>query len=230
VDYKKTLSLAPQFSRLRKDLIRGALKLDWSSDLEKWRRTLQVTDEEIKEARRELRETGGVVLLYQNGFAPEKVPSPQWQEIPIFRSRYNKYRAAHLYLNGEAMARTEVLYDVEKVAKENLDAKYAGLIAKRVGGVVAREVLGNELDKKQQGVGTLFKMAMYMANQADTRSWLTLPQSFQLARVQVPPGKYRASIRLEDAYGNQGEERPLGEIEVKRAGDIQVLSYRSLND
>ncbi len=230
VDYKKTHQLEPNFSRIRADLIRGALKMDSSSDLHKWRKTLGVTEEEVREAKRELKETGGVVLLFQNGFAPEKTNSPHWHELPAYRPRYSRYRAAHLYLDGEKVARTEMLYDVEKVAMQNLDQKYATYIAKRVAGVVAREVIGHELDKQHQGLGTIVKLAMYAASQPDLRSWLTLPRNFQVARVQVPPGRYHATIRLEDNTGGESEERDLGDVEIKRVGDLEVVAYRSLND
>lgn len=229
VDYKKTLQLAPNFSRIKWDLIRGALWMDSSSDLHKWKKTLGVTDEDVTEARREMKTTGGIALLYQNGFAPEKVPNPSWHELPEYRVRYNKHRAARLYLDGEEVARTEVLFDVEKAAIENMSQKFAGYIAKRVAGVAAREVIGHQLDKQENGLGTIFKLAMYAASQADLRAWSTLPKDFQVARVQRKPGKYKASLRLEDIYGSLGEERDLGEVEVKR-GDIAFLHFRSLND
>ena len=70
---------------------------------------------------------------------------------------------------------------------------------------------------------------MMAASQADLRAWSTLPKDFQVARVQVKPGKYQAEIRLEDIYGNLSNPRPLGTVEVRR-GDIELLQYRSLND
>ena len=228
IDYKKTAELAPDFSRIKLDVVRGALRTENGSELHKWKRTMGVTEEDVKEARQELKSSGSVVLLYQNGMAPEKVSSPSWYEIPEYRPRHNPWRAARLYLDGKEVGRTELLYDVEKVAIQNLKEKYAGLIAKRVAGVVAREVIGDQLDRKAEGLGTILKIAMYAASQPDLRSWLTLPRDFQVARVTAAPGKYRATLRLEGASGALGEEKDLGEVEVRRAGDIALLSYRSL--
>lgn len=228
IDYKKTAELAPEFSRIKLDVVRGALRTENGSELHKWKRTMGVTEEDVREARQELKSSGSVVLLYQNGMAPEKVSSPSWYEIPEYRPRHNPWRAARLYLDGKEVGRTELLYDVEKVAIQNLKEKYAGLIAKRVAGVVAREVIGDQLDRKAEGLGTILKIAMYAASQPDLRSWLTLPRDFQVARVAAAPGKYRATLRLEGASGALGEEKDLGEVEVKRAGDIALLSYRSL--
>jgi hypothetical protein len=198
VDYKKTLQLAPHFSRLPLDLLKGALWSESSSDLRKWKRTLNLDDGDVKKAREEMKTTGGVVLFYQNGFAPEKVPNSAWHELPDYRKRFNLHRAARLYLNGKEVARTEVLYDVEKAAIENMKEKYAGYIAKRLAGVAARETIGYKLDQEKPGLGAIFKIAMFAASQADLRSWSTLPKDFQVARVQVKPGKYprRFALRI----------------------------------
>jgi hypothetical protein len=104
------------------------------------------------------------------------------------------------------------------------------LIAKRVAGVVAREVIGNQLDKQAEGLGTIVKIAMYAASQADLRSWLTLPKEFQAVRAQVAPGRYRATLKLENESGALEGEKDLGQVEVRRPGEISLLSYRSLND
>ncbi len=228
IDYKKTAELVPDFSRIHRDLLRGALRTGNHSEIHKWKKTLGLSEEDVKAARESLRSSGSVVLLYQNGMAPEKIPSPSWYEIPEFRARRNSWKAARLYLDGKEVGRTELLYDVEKVAMQNLREKYAGLIAKRLAGVVAREVIGSQLDRKAEGLGTIVKIAMYAASQPDLRSWLTLPRDFQVLRAQTTPGRYRASIRLESASGALGEEKDLGEVHVKQAGDIALLSYRSL--
>lgn len=230
VGYKKAYDIAPEFEHLKTDLVRGALEADSSSDLFKWKKTLGVGEEEIREAKKDLKDTGGIVLLFQNGFAPEKIISPTWYELPEYRPRFNRHKAAHLFLNGKEVARTEVLYDIEKVAIQNLKDKYATLIAKRVAGVVGREVIGNQLDKQATGLGAIAKLALYATSRPDLRSWLTLPKDFQVARVQVNPGTYKASLRLENQAGELEGEKDLGEVEVKRAGDISLLSYRSLND
>jgi hypothetical protein len=230
VGYKKTYEIAPGLGALRRDLLRGAVELDSANDLHRWKQSLGASEEDVREAKKELRETGAVVLLYANGFAPEKIASPVWHELPEYRSRPNRHVAAHLYLDGREVARTETFYDVDKVAKENLKEKYATLIAKRVGGVVAREVIGDQLDRKAEGLGTILKIAMFAASQPDLRSWLTLPKDFQVARVQVKPGKYHATLRLESENGAIEGERDLGMAEVRRVGDVALVSYRSLND
>lgn len=232
IDYKRTYRINPNLPFLKRDLVRGALEVGHTADMNKWKKELGVTKEEIDEIWKARKETGSVVLLYQNGFAPEKIVSPAWSELPEYRARYNKHRAAHLYLNGERVARSEVFYDVEKVAISNLQQKYATYVAKRVAGVVTREVIGDQIDKhtNNSGLGFIVKVAMAAASKPDLRSWLTLPRDFQIARAEVPPGKYHATLRLENIHGEEEEEKDLGEVEVKGPGSVVLLNWRSLND
>lgn len=232
VDYKRAYRINPKLDLIRKDLVLGALATGNSADLEKWKREFGITDQQIREELQEKRKQGSVVLMFQNGFAPEKVNSQIWHELPEYRQRWNRHRAAVLYLNGERVARSELLYDVEKVAIANLQQKYATYILKRAAGVVVREVVGNEIDKRtnNSGLGTLVKIAMTAASQPDLRSWLTLPANFQIARAEVRPGKYKATVRLENINGSEDAEKDLGEIEIRRPGEVIVLNWRSLND
>jgi hypothetical protein len=96
--------------------------------------------------------------------------------------------------------------------------------------MVVRGVVANQLDKKAQGLGALFEVAMAATDRPDLRSWLTLPKDFEVARVQVPPGKYHATLKLENSSGTLENEKDLGIAEVRQTGDIALLSYRSLND
>lgn len=230
VDYKKAFALMPNFAPLRRDVIRGALQTDNSNDLERYRRQQGVTKEEMQRASKDMRTKGSVVLLFQNGFAPEKVPNPQWQELPEYRLRFNRHRAARLYLDGEEVARSSVLFNVEEAALENMKEKYATYLAKRIAGVAARVVVAHQLDKDNPGLGTLVALAWGAASQADLRSWTTLPKDFQVARAEVKPGTYEATVRLEDIYGNLSNPRPLGKVEIPRAGAVSLVQYRSLND
>ncbi|RYZ98005.1 MAG: hypothetical protein EOP11_21230 [Proteobacteria bacterium] len=128
------------------------------------------------------------------------------------------------------MARSTVLFNVEQAALDNMREKFAGYLLKRAAGVATRVVVAQAIDKNNPGLGTLVALAMGAASQVDLRSWTTLPKDFQVARVEVKPGSYEASVRLEDNYGNLSAPRSLGKVEVKRPGSVNLLQYRSLND
>ena len=60
---------------------------------------------------------------------------------------------------------------------------------------------------------------------ADTRSWLTLPEHVNLARLSLPPGVYDLEVELLDAQGRTLQTETLSAVEVK-AGDWTFVSRR----
>lgn len=230
VDYRKTFEIDPKIPFLKEDLLRGALKIDSESELDKWRRQINVGDSDIAAAAQSLKSTGSVIVVWQNGIAPEKIVSRAWPELPEYRKRFNKDSTATVYVNGQKKTSTQVLYDVEDAAFKNLQQKYALYIAKRVAGVIGREVIGNQVAKttNSDALGALAKITLFMASQPDLRSWLTLPANFQVARVQLVPGNYDISLHLSGQGSDQN--KALGHVEIKKPGDVVLLNYRSLND
>ncbi|MDT9145932.1 hypothetical protein RSW78_25215, partial [Escherichia coli] len=66
--------------------------------------------------------------------------------LPRFYPRHNPVSSAEVALNGAIVGRTAVLHDIESTAIENLDEKYGGLIARRIAGVVAKEVVADQIE------------------------------------------------------------------------------------
>lgn len=60
---------------------------------------------------------------------------------------------------------------------------------------------------------------------ADTRSWLTLPESVHLARLSLPPGVYEFEVELLGRDGRPLDRRTIPDIEVK-SGDWTFVSRR----
>lgn len=232
VDYKKVWDLKPEFTPLRRDLVRGALESDSDSEKDRWERALKTTDDEFSSARRELKKMGSLVVVYQNGVAPIKIESPDWSELPAYQKRYNKYKSANIYVDGKKLASTELLYDIEDVAFKNLKQKYATYITKRIAGVAAKVIIGNQVAKAtgSQDLGMITEIFLLLISRPDLRAWLTLPQNLQMARLQLAPGKYEISLRPVDTSGGEGAVHSLGQVEIKKPGELKLVNFRGLND
>lgn len=61
---------------------------------------------------------------------------------------------------------------------------------------------------------------------ADTRSWLTLPETLHLARLSLPPGVYDLEVELLDRHGHRIRTQIVSGVEV-RAGDWTFVSRRA---
>jgi len=229
IDYKKTYELWPTFPRIGEDLWRTAYLSKIGDQADEWVKKFELTKEQ-KEENKKLGPSGNlseIIVIYENGISPEKKPNPNFRTLPKFFPRLNPARNARVTLNGTIQGETAVLNDVEQVAIQNLDEKYGALVAKKIGGVVVKEVVGNQVANVtgEKGLGELAKIIMYVADQADLRSWNFLPKDLQVARMRVPPGKYQVMV---DALGSSGEvvkSLPLKEVEVESKKKV-FLSYR----
>lgn len=110
--------------------------------------------------------------------------------VPVIRLRPQP--VAHLVLESPlhgARVRTSLLEDVGTVAKRNLEDRVAWMAAKSTVRTFLKRGLREKLHDEHGDfgavVGDLFNI---LTERADLRAWTTLPNSWQAARLFVPPG------------------------------------------
>lgn len=198
VDYKFTAELAPTFPAIGGDLWALAWKMKNREDMEKWEKQYSLSAE-VKAAAKErvsTRRPAEVIVLYQNGISPRKAPDPGFHSVPIFIPRVNPVFTAEVTVSSDTtneslQAKTEILMNIESVAIENLREKWAGIVAKKAAGLIAKSMIGSAIDKKtNSGLGSLLALALYATDGADTRSWNLLPHDLQVSRFSVKGGTY----------------------------------------
>ncbi|MBS1961046.1 MAG: hypothetical protein JST04_02435 [Bdellovibrionales bacterium] len=205
VDYKLVADLLPDWSGIGRDLWAMAWKLKNRDDLARLEEKYKITDKEKAELKRRVspERPGEIVVIFQNGISPKKVPEPNFPSVPKFEPRYNPVTGGEAIVTNAASGaevgreKTSKLMDVEAVAIQNLKEKWGGILAKKIGGVVAKHAIGAVIDSKtnNSGIGALLAYAMYAADQADTRSWNLLPKDLEVARIPVTEGTY--SVRIQ---------------------------------
>jgi hypothetical protein len=174
-----------------------------------------------------------VVVLAGVGLGPYKVesgltlPLPDGvfqMAVPGYVERPQAVSALRLLdVESGASVRTDIVESVTRVAFENLEDRLGWMAAKSI----ARGILKRELTKKLEEehgsagrlAGDLFTM---LTERADTRAWLTLPDSWQACRLFVPPGVRSFAL---DAVG--GETVQLGTFELD-PGETLIVLARSL--
>ena len=68
----------------------------------------------------------------------------------------NSYvKQARLIVEGGPKLRTQMIYNVERIAVKVLDDAYAALAAKRVGGVVAKAIMADQIRQKNEALGDI---------------------------------------------------------------------------
>lgn len=208
IDYKRAYELLPDFPLIGRDLWRAAYLADRREDLEKWESRFGPSVRDLESARAMKRRgarQGELIVLYENGISPLKHPNPQFNTLPKFYPRYNPVRSARIEIReqdrttAEASVTTEtqILEDIEATAIRNLDEKYGAMIAKKLAGIVAKEVAAKQIENATDSplAGFLAKIFFYVSDTADIRSWSLLPRDLQLARIPLSPGTYKVRIQ-----------------------------------
>jgi hypothetical protein len=171
-----------------------------------------------------------IVVIAGVGLGPYKreitLPIPtgdgllQWS-VPAFQRRPAQVGDLELSIaGGDRAVRTIVIEDVSRVAKENLEDRMLLLSTKSaVRAVVKRELtqtLEREVGPIGWVVGNLFTV---VSERADLRSWTTLPDTWQAARVFVAPGTHAITVT---ARG--GERADLGRYELEPRETLFVIA------
>jgi hypothetical protein len=216
IDFNKTYEVKPDIPYLRRDLIRAAINAEREDAVEKWKR--QFPDIQINPQWKN-KEMGEIVLIYEQGWGPRKRPRPGFPRIPKLFPTPSFTERAKLSVDGVGEEFTQMVFSVQDVAIKTLEDQYAGLIAKRVAGIAAKAVVADQIAQRNKLLGQLAFIGMNLADQADLRQWSTLPQTFQIAKILVPPGHYLASVT-----GLSFSGYPTGEMLPKR--DITVAPHQ----
>ncbi len=212
IDYKNTFKYAPHFAQVREDLLRMSYIKGRQDDYAKYKQ--QFSDVKIKEKEWKDKSQGELVVIYQQGRGPKKQPHPSSNNLPKLYPTYSSGVQARVFINDKLKDETSILLDLQDLAISTLDRQYAALIAKRVAGVAVKAVIASQVDRHAEGLGQLAWIAMNMADQADLRQWVTLPQTFQVARITLPPGKYKMKIAAINVGDSETGEMIEQEIQI----------------
>ncbi len=179
------------------------------------------------------RDFANVVVLAGIGLGPFKtggtIPVPTHSGIvsvsaATYRSRPQPVSGLRIVEDGGGPPVTTVLVErVSEVAEENLQDRLAWQVAKSVARGFLKRELTQKLEKEWgdggRVVGDIFS---FVSERPDLRAWLTLPDSWQAARLFVPAGVHRFTL---EAIG--GETVELGSFELE-AGETMFVFARTV--
>lgn len=226
LDYKETLKLWPNYTRIGRDLWRVSSVLHRTDEMNDWEKKFSLSQEEKDAAKALIQKKskfGEVIVYFENGISPIKRPNPDFSSLPKFYPRHNPVQYAKVFVNGKYELDTLPLEDIEATAILNLDQKYGAMVAKKLAGIVVKEVVGNQVAKQTDSplLGLATKLAFYISDQADVRSWSLLPKELHVARVALQPGTYQVKVQPVGDSGVVPEQTV-----VVRAGKKSFVGFR----
>jgi hypothetical protein len=187
VDYKKALEINPGNQQIQQDVLRASAGSRIAAD------------------------QGALVVLFEDGFVPERQSFNL--SIPYFTSdsvtylslafpyysadRWVTSNALTLYDNNQKLGQTEEIAHVGAMAVKALKEKIPTMIVRQV--LRARTKYETHKAATEQGglVGSLLSTVYNLVSeQADLRSWLTLPNNAQIFRSHLAVGEHAIELNV----------------------------------
>jgi len=216
IDYKKALEIFPDNPVLHKDLLRLAKLLGFREDYDIFEKKFgqQVSSSGIKQ--------GDVVILYEEGYVPVKdqvgIPLGTHNTIhtvafPVYRDISSHRGALTLNTTAGDILKTSLICDFRALAVKDLQEKMTGIIIRQVLRLIAKNGVRKTADEHLGPAGAIAAILFNLiSEQADRRSWLTLPRNAQILRVSLPVGQQM--LRINAANGKKDQIN----IDVKENG------------
>lgn len=212
IAYKKALEIYPENSYVQRDVMRLARKLRMDDDLTALAKRFPALYNATAVA--ENREGGELILLYEENFVParEEIKIPFFLPsgfvtlaFPYYRGPWRDYHPLEVFTGNTASGQTELLCDVRGLAVKSLQEKMPLLLTRQMVRAVSKVLAQRTAKEKLGPLGELGMMAYSVISEnADLRSWLTLPENVQILRVNLPVGEQR--LRLQSAHSALGTE------------------------
>ncbi len=183
----------------------------------------------------ELSAQGEVVIFVSTGLSPVKrevsatILAPELGIMvhiatPRFESRPQWVKKVLLQVGDKSVA-AELLEDIDARALKTLDDQMLAITARALARAVVKYRAAKEAGEQSEGLGLLVNLAGVLSEQADTRSWSTLPQRIYLVRETLKPGQYDLSLQILGDGGQLLAQKDFPQV-VIRAGQKKYLSWR----
>lgn len=152
------------------------------------------------------------------------VPAPLVEAGLVALAENRDPAAAPIARTGESVL-TETVADVAATAQATLSDQVSALTTRSVARNVVRHQITREAREESPFLGLLVNLFGVLLEEADTRSWRTLPATIRMARLSLEPGTYEIGL---DAGALSGAILPALDPVTLEAGDMVFRSVHRL--
>jgi hypothetical protein len=161
----------------------------------------------------------------QNGAAILSVAVPRFVQRPVPVARFE-------LSEGSESASSELVDDVNAIARKSLEDRLPAITARAVARMVLKNAMARKVknQNRDNGSGALLlsivtDVGAIVSERADTRSWSLLPGNILMARLVLPPGRHDLKVTYYDDYGNVLATRDYGAVRVVAGRKVFVSDY-----
>ncbi|MCY3721375.1 MAG: hypothetical protein OXG97_04045 [Candidatus Poribacteria bacterium] len=102
---------------------------------------------------------------------------------------------------GDMKTRGVLVEDVENIAIETFNTQRPIILFRTLGRVLLKYLAYRKANKENEALGLLVNLAGAVTEQADTRSWQTLPNQIFMVRMPLPAGTHTLNLSFLDENG-----------------------------
>lgn len=175
-----------------------------------------------------------VLFVVEAGTAPAResiqipVPVPLGHRFgvvsisfPVIRSDKSIAAPGGLTLDEKESISLDQITNIDAMARRSLKDEMPGIVGRNIVRAIAKGVMQKEAGDRGGLVGSLLAIAFTAATeQADERSWRTLPASISIGRARIPSGKHQMTL-----VGAQGSKL----LDFTVSGSHAVVPVRLLS-
>jgi hypothetical protein len=115
---------------------------------------------------------------------------------------------------GTLKANGMLVEDVERAAIETLNTQQPGILLRTLIRAVSKYLIYRKANKENEALGLLVNLAGAVTEQADTRSWQTLPNQIFMVRMSLPAGTHTLNFSFLDENGQTGGRDSVPDIKI----------------
>ncbi|MEE8118870.1 MAG: hypothetical protein V3T39_04845 [Gammaproteobacteria bacterium] len=175
---------------------------------------------------------GEIILILSSGLAPKRLEYSSLTQDPESGKLYRislpklQVRPSHgggaVLSSGGKRAQGFAVDSIRSASQRTLQAELPGLIAKAIARNVIKNAVANQAGKESETLELAINIAGALFENADTRSWRTLPDTIYITRLSLPAGVHDVTINIRER--NVGR---LKQVEVKGGKQIVISHHRT---
>lgn len=213
IDYKKALEIVPENPYLQRDVVRIGKRLGMREDLEDYAKRFPAAADTPADGDGELKGKARLLVVYEEGLVPKKTelsvayPLPGSGSIgvlalPGYVEVPPPAVPVAVKAGGAALGCTAPICNVAALAARALEEQLPGILTRQVARAVAKGAAAYAADQSSNDFAVI-AVLLYnvLSEQADLRSWLTLPAHIQVLSAWVEPGARTVELAVPGGGG-----------------------------
>jgi hypothetical protein len=204
IDYKRAVDIFPNNTYLQHDILRLSKKLGFNEEHRRFKQKFNPTTSPVVTGQ------GSVLFILEQGLINAKTESRI--DLPIYTTNnelrfYSVAMPVYRYVRksnppliiayDEEIYTTQPIVNLASLAAKDLQDKLPGIAARQVARVIAKEQMRKRAAQNNGDIGNIIASIYNIASErADTRSWLTLPDNYQIAKLFMPNGTHTVQLNI----------------------------------